>query len=520
VAQFLDLFGFLSVLFRGLTLVFEAMLAGGVIFLLGVARGEDVDARLRRLIRWSAIVLGIVQVFYVFANSAILSETTGLSWGEVAGAQFFRAGVVSVIASLLGVALNGRALILPALLAIAGSLLTSHASARLDDRGKLIAITALHHLATAAWIGGLPYLWIGLARSRDPKEIAQRFSRLATVSVAVLGLTGLQLSVFYVGSVAAAYGTTYGLMVGAKVLLFAVLLLLGLENHQLVKKLHEVAAAGLLRLRRVAEAEIGIGLSVVLAAASLTSMPPAGDLPDSRVSLQEIAERLTPHAPRIHTPPLAALSPPSPIGNPLDRPLASYVPGETPPNPSNAADIAWSEYNHHWSGYIVILAGVLAMMASFGIGWARHWPLAFIGLAIFLFLRADAENWPLGARGFWESFAVAEVAQHRLFVVLIVLFACFEWAVRNGRLQKHWAALVFPAICAFGGALLLTHTHSLGNIKEEMLAELSHVPLAIFGLIAGWARWLELRLPDARLRYVWPLCLTIVGVVLVLYREA
>jgi hypothetical protein len=41
---------------------------------------------------------------------------------------------------------------------------------------------------------------------------------------------------------------------------------------------------------------------------------------------------------------------------------------------------------------------------------------------------------------------------------------------------------------------LLTHSHSLGNIKEELLAELSHIPLAIFGVTAGWARWLELRL--------------------------
>ena len=33
-----------------------------------------------------------------------------------------------------------------------------------------------------------------------------------------------------------------------------------------------------------------------------------------------------------------------------------------------------------------------------------------------------------------------------------------------------------------------------------MLAELSHTPLAIFGIMAGWSRWLELRLPDSKIR--------------------
>src|SRR5438067_6309172 len=41
--------------------------------------------------------------------------------------------------------------------------------------------------------------------------------------------------------------------------------------------------------------------------------------------------------------------------------------------------------------------------------------------------------------------------------------------------------LVFPMLIAVSGALLLTHSHSLGNIKEEVLAELSHIPLAILG---------------------------------------
>jgi putative copper resistance protein D len=172
------------------------------------------------------------------------------------------------------------------------------------------------------------------------------------------------------------------------------------------------------------------------------------------------------------------------------------VPGQWA-KPNTPADQAWSEYNHHWAGLVVLAAGILSLLAR-RISWARHWPLIFLGLAVFLFLRSDAENWPLGPRGFWESFQVAEVAQHRLFVVLIVALGMFEWAVRTRRIAAQPGGLVFPLVCAVGGALLLTHSHSLGNVKEEFLAELSHTPLAILAAVAGWSRWLEIRLTQDR----------------------
>jgi putative copper resistance protein D len=166
--------------------------------------------------------------------------------------------------------------------------------------------------------------------------------------------------------------------------------------------------------------------------------------------------------------------------------------------------------------------GILSLLAR-RFAWARGWPLIFFGLAAFLLIRADSENWPLGPRGFWESFQVAEVAQHRFFVLLIIVFAVFEWGVQTGRIALQRAGLVFPLVCAFGGALLLTHAHSLGNVKEEYFAEISHLPLSILAVIAGWSRWLEIRLPQSGERFVswiWPSCFALIGVVLISYRES
>jgi copper resistance protein D len=455
----------------------------------------------------------------------------------VAGANFFVAGFAGAGAAMGIVALTMRAGAKPGigLLALAavtsGSLvMTSHAAGRLEHRLTLSILTALHQSAAAVWIGGMPYLVLALARCSGiltAQFLCRSFSRMAWIGVIALASSGAAMSLAYIGSAQAIYGTAYGAMVVSKVGMFGILLLLGAFNFFVTRRPMAAESWLLPRLRRFSEAEVGIGFTVILAAASLTSQPPAVDLLAGRVSAAEIAERMRPRWPSLSTPELSALSPATPLGfdaaETQPAGLQSFVLGASY-KPNGPGDIAWSEYNHHWAGLIVLGVGLLALLARSGlVGWARHWPLAFLGLAIFLFLRADPENWPLGPRSFWQSFAVAEVLEHRAFVVLIVAFAVFEWRVQTGRVALSRARLVFPLVCASGGALLLTHTHPLGNIKEELLAELSHIPLAIFAVAAGWSRWLELRLAANQQRipsWLWPVCFVLIGAVLLNYRES
>jgi len=42
----------------------------------------------------------------------------------------------------------------------------------------------------------------------------------------------------------------------------------------------------------------------------------------------------------------------------------------------------------------------------------------------------------LGNLGLIESLSDPEIAQHRLFISLIILFGLFEWRVRLGRLKN------------------------------------------------------------------------------------
>ena len=91
-----------------------------------------------------------------------------------------------------------------------------------------------------------------------------------------------------------------------------------------------------------------------------------------------------------------------------------------------------------------------------------------------------------------------EVLQHKLLVLVVAVFGLFEWRVRVRGCGGAGRRTVFPLVCAAGGAALLTHSHAIANVKDPLLIEITHTPLALFGVAAGWARWLELRLDRAR----------------------
>src|SRR5262249_54390852 len=148
-----------------------------------------------------------------------------------------------------------------------------------------------------AWIGGIPYLISALARADRTSlamTIAARFSNLAMGAVALLIVAGLALAYVYFGSFTAIYGTSYVAMVATKVVMLGGLLALGAANFFLVRRARRAPDIPLIRLRRFAEAEVGIGVAVFLCAASLTSTPPAVDIPDQRASWAEVVQRMTP----------------------------------------------------------------------------------------------------------------------------------------------------------------------------------------------------------------------------------
>jgi hypothetical protein len=77
-------------------------------------------------------------------------------------------------------------------------------------------------------------------------------------------------------------------------------------------------------------------------------------------------------------------------------------------------------------------------------------------------------------------------------------------------------------VSLLGGALLVLHSHAGVGIKYEFLIQLTHLPIAILGVLAGASRWLELRLPGREgraLGWIWPPALLGIGLILVGYWE-
>jgi putative copper resistance protein D len=520
--------GLVDVGLRGLLLVLTSLVLGGVVWArlaLRVGPRTKPDAAARLALHVTAGAAGLAAVAQIalaaVALAAVGSGPGGWpSWpalettfAQAAVARAALAGAVGAGALVLARRPARRAawaaLTVGAVALVASSATISHAMARMDGRAVLLALDAAHQVAVAVWVGGLAHLTLWAAQARRGAgahaPVVRRFSRVAFAAVSALALAGVPLAWLYVGDLGGLLGTAYGVMIGTKALLLVAILTLAGVNFRAVRR--TVDAPGI-RLFRLVEVELGLAVTVLLAAASLTSLPPATDVTSGRASLAEVGQRFVPAAPRLTSPPIAAL-------------LAEADPLMAEQTTRAMVERQWSESNHHWAGVVVLLMGLLAFAERGGVRAARHWPLAFLGLGGLMFVRGDPRAWPLGPAGFWESMRLPDVLQHRTFVLIVVGFGVFEWAVRTGRLPRRPWAFVFPALCAAGSAVLLTHSHAMFDLKEEFLVEVTHVPIGILGSFIGWARWLELRLPQAGPGpgWVWRSGLVVVGALLLFYRE-
>jgi putative copper resistance protein D len=149
-----------------------------------------------------------------------------------------------------------------------------------------------------------------------------------------------------------------------------------------------------------------------------------------------------------------------------------------------------------------------------------------MGLSIFLFFRSDAETWPLGPIGFWEStFGNGEVFQHRIATLVAMVIGYMEMRARV-QADARKLQFVFPLLCAFGGILLLTHAHAEFELKSEFLIQSTHTTMGLLAVIMASGRWLELRLttPDGRIEgrvagLVAMTSMLLIGMLMMFYRE-
>jgi len=298
-----------DVLLRWLTFSALALVLGSLIARWWVWRAVDVsdaaadvfERRIRRVLL-SAAGVALLAALGALWRGAWASETDILSFA--AGSR------VGTILALRGLLCAGvlAALLVPstywslssgmiALGAVATISLLSHSAVPQGGGAAGSVATAaavsfdyIHLLATAAWIGSLPALLLGLlvlgrdtpeARRRVLPALVARYTGLASAAIVVLVSTGLFAALRQLASLNELWSTTYGRALSFKLGFFALLLALGALNRWRIAPLLGRKAASETanrRLRRTVIAEVALSAALLLAVGVLTATPPARDV--------------------------------------------------------------------------------------------------------------------------------------------------------------------------------------------------------------------------------------------------
>ena len=506
----------------GLILIGYALVVGSLLWSAVVlkvwsgqpAAGPAIVRRAVAVLRFGAIALGLMQGAKLIIKGLVLWGVLGeLPMEAYLGTPQFQAGLVRFLLALGIAGLGGRLLREPGNLrhwnllvglgvplVIAGAWLV-HAVGRFEHREPLMLLTILHQFAAAVWVGGVAQL-LGLWHLRRqtgealefwPSAIV-RFGVLGASSVILLVLTGLPLAYVYVASWQGLLGTGYGSLVSTKLVLLCAALGFAYLNRRAGRQwLAERQTKALTRkVPHYIEAEAFILVGILFIAATLSSQPPSEDLVGNReltATVSEVAQMFVPRLPKLHSPSHEQLL----AGEAGRVAVVNKVP--------SVAATEWSDYNHNVAGLFLTVMGLVAMLSYLPaprFRWANYWPLGFVGLSIFLFFRSDAETWPLGPIGFWEStFGNGEVFQHRIATLLAFALGVLEIRART-RPDSRKLRYLFPVLCAFGGILLLTHAHAQFELKSEFLIQSTHTTMGLLAVFMASGRWLELRLAAAQ----------------------
>ncbi len=414
--------------------------------------------------------------------------------------------------------LNSLLLALP--MVISGAWLV-HGASRLEDRGLLMSFTVIHQVSAAVWVGSVFQL-LSVWRLKKKQQIKEelwsvllwRFSPMGIGAVLALLLSGLPIALYYIDTWNGFIGTGYGILLLVKILMMIIALTFAAMNRRAV---HDYFLTGNshavnFRVPYYIEAETLVLITLLFTAASLASQPPAVDIPHLTASWQEVLQTFAPRVPRITSPSHEALL----AGEAGRVAIVGQVPSE--------AATAWSDYNHNVSGIFLAVMSAFAMMSYYRkFQWARYWPVGFVLLGIFLFFRSDAETWPLGPIGFWDStFNNGEVLQHRIATLLVFMLGIMEMKARLTQDPNSKLPYVFPVLAAFGGLMLLAHSHVGFQPKTAFLIQVGHTLMGLFALILSCGRWLELKLdsPGKDIAgFISVFALFQIGVVLLFYRE-
>nr|WP_205775918.1 copper resistance protein CopC [Micromonospora tulbaghiae] len=235
----------------------------------------------------AAATLAEVWLQVPYVNGGGLFDVTGSGLGDVLGSAYgtthlVRLGLLAAAVFLLRPLFAGPigrtdGIILAVLggAALFTWPLAGHAAAS-PAPAVSVVVDAVHLGGMAVWLGGLVMLAVFLLRRADEREldaILPIWSRWAALAVAALLLAGTVQGLIEVASIQALFDTTYGRLLLAKIVLFALVIGVAAYSRALVRR--RVAAGRPGAMRRAVVAELVITAVVLGVSATLVQTTPA-----------------------------------------------------------------------------------------------------------------------------------------------------------------------------------------------------------------------------------------------------
>jgi copper transport protein len=274
--------------------------AGVIAFAVGAGRppptaaltagnGPSIKDVVARWLLFTGLLTAVGAAFYRFAVGPVpvrlllgafllvFVGVSGLLHDVPVASRFGGAMVAVAIVAAVGALLAAVAPVYPvvepaafaaAIVMLPGPSIAGHA---LDPGRSPIEVVddVLHVAAASVWLGGLVALGLALRTGAAP---LRRFSNIAIVSVAVLGVTGVVRALSELSAVSQLWTTGYGRALLVKTGLLAVLVSIGWLNRYRLLPRADVPA-----LRRTVPAELLLFAGLVIAVALLTDLRPGRD---------------------------------------------------------------------------------------------------------------------------------------------------------------------------------------------------------------------------------------------------
>lgn len=195
----------------------------------------------------------------------------------------------------------------------------------------------------------------------------------------------------------------------------------------------------------------------------------------------------------------------------------------------SVAGVAYSEFNHHLTGMLVLIIGLSELRQALAMpfwAWTRFLlPGALLTAGTFLLVWSDHDAWPVGSLSFMQTFfgSDSEIFQHKSYALLSLTVGTIELLRRLGQIGHAVWVAPLPVFAILGGLMLFSHSHGVHPSAQNIAMD--HAIMGTMAVTAGLSRLLSdgLRSPlhagSSKWELLWAGLIVLIGMQLLVYSE-